>query len=231
MEQANKRTDTNVRIESSWRDALKDFFTTDEWHQLAVSVRQEYLSDKEVYPRATQVFHAFNCCPFTKVRVVILGQDPYHGKGQAHGLSFSVPQGTRTPPSLQNIFKEIQNDTGVTVDTRSGDLTPWTEQGVFLLNSILTVVANTPTAHRGLGWEGFTDTVIQTLSEKREHLVFLLWGAYAKGKQELIDNTKHAVFTAAHPSPFSAHHGFFGCKHFSKANEYLVANAQKPIQW
>jgi uracil-DNA glycosylase len=176
------------------------------------------------------IFNAFWQTPFNKVKVVILGQDPYHNPGQAHGLSFSVPEGTPVPPSLQNIYKEIADDIGGTPPA-SGDLTHWANQGVLLLNAALTVRQNEPASHAKIGWTAFTDAVITTLSEQREGLIFLLWGKFAQDKQQLIDETKHVVLKAAHPSPLSAYKGFLGCKHFSKVNEILVARGQSPIQW
>ncbi len=200
-------------------------------HELRKKVRVLYQdSTKHIYPQPQHLFNAFDTCPFTDVRVVILGQDPYHGAGQAHGLCFSVPEGKSMPPSLQNIFKEIQSDIGTAVPAH-GDLTRWAKQGVFLLNAILTVEAGKPASHHGIGWEEFTDDVITLLSGSREHVVFMLWGNYAKQKQGLIDGDKHCILTAAHPSPFSAENGFFGCKHFSKANEYLKQHNKGSVDW
>ncbi|MEK7150370.1 MAG: uracil-DNA glycosylase, partial [Patescibacteria group bacterium] len=180
---------------------------------------------------AKQIFNAFNLAPFDKVKVVILGQDPYHGKGQAHGLSFSVPDRINPPPSLVNIFKEIESDLNVKIQKTNGNLENWAKQGVLLLNAILTVRANNPASHRNLGWEKLTNAVIKALSNKREHIVFLLWGKFAQEKENLIDASKHLILKAPHPSPFSANSGFFGCKHFSKTNDYLIKTGQTPIDW
>ena len=192
-------------------------------------LEDEYIS-KTIYPKPTDVFNAFNKTPFDKVKVVILGQDPYHGKGQAHGLSFSVPKGITAPPSLRNIFTELKNDIGKEIP-QDGDLTNWAEQGVLLLNAILTVVANSPASHHNMGWEDFTDTVIKTISDKKENIVFILWGAYAQKKKSLIDTQKHLVIESPHPSPFSADRGFFGSKPFSKTNEYLKSKGETEINW
>ncbi len=216
----------DVRIEESWKEVLKDEFEKPYFKELTEFVKQEYETGA-VYPHPKNIFNAFTLTPFNEVRVVILGQDPYHGVGQAHGLSFSVVEGVRNPPSLQNIYKELERDLGKPVDASSGDLTRWAKQGVLLLNATLTVRANTPGSHQGKGWEQFTDAAIKALSDKREHLVFILWGNYAKAKGAHIDRTKHLVIESPHPSPFSAHSGFFGSKPFSKTNEYLT----HPIQW
>jgi uracil-DNA glycosylase len=183
-----------------------------------------------IYPPGSLLFNAFNTTPFEKVKVVLLGQDPYHGKGQAHGLSFSVPEGIKPPPSLINIFKELQSDTGVPIP-RHGNLSKWAQQGVLLLNACLTVRENDPLSHSKIGWTQFTDSVISTISATKKNVVFLLWGKYAQEKQALIDETKHLVLKAAHPSPYSANNGFFGCRHFSKANDYLMKNGLDPIDW
>ena len=220
----------NVIIEPEWAEALQDVFAGEQFARTADFVRAEYLS-KKIFPRPADVFKAFWLTPFSKVKVVILGQDPYHGDGQAHGLCFSVPQGVATPPSLQNIYKEIESDLGIKKDFSSGNLESWAEQGVFLLNAILTVVAHSPASHRNQGWENFTDEVIKVISDKREHVVFMLWGNYARSKKSLIDGQKHLVLEAPHPSPFSAYSGFFGCRHFSKCNEYLISHGQKGINW
>jgi len=193
-------------------------------------VREEYKGEA-VYPPPKYIFRAFDLCPFEKVKVVILGQDPYHGKGQANGLCFAVSDGVALPPSLQNIFKEIESDLGAPLGHRSGDLSRWAEQGVLLLNATLTVRARMAGSHQGRGWEHFTDAAIKALSNERAHLVFILWGNYAKAKGAQIDRSKHLVLESAHPSPFSAASGFFGCKHFSKANEYLEAHGETPIDW
>ena len=181
--------------------------------------------------RARHVFNALNLTPFDKVKVVILGQDPYHGNGQAHGLSFSVPDRINPPPSLVNIFKEIESDLNVKIQKTNDNLENWAKQGVLLLNAILTVRANNPASHRNLGWEKLTNAVIKALSNKREHIVFLLWGKFAQEKENLIDASKHLILKAPHPSPFSANSGFFGCKHFSKTNDYLIKTGQTPIDW
>ncbi len=225
-----KETQSEVTIEPEWSAVLAGYFASREWQTLADFVKAEY-KQKAVYPKPTDIFHAFLLTPFSKVNVVILGQDPYHGAGQAHGLSFSVPKGVRVPPSLQNIYKEIESDLGVKKDFTSGNLEYWAEQGVFLLNAILSVVANSPASHQRKGWEVFTDTVIQKISLEREHVVFMLWGNFARSKKNLIDTNKHLVLEAPHPSPFSAHSGFFGSKHFSKCNEYLKKHNKKPIVW
>lgn len=219
----------NIKIEASWKEALTEEFEKPYFKELTEFVRGEYLSGK-VFPPPKFIFHAFELCPFDTVKVVILGQDPYHGDGQAHGLSFSVPEGVHIPPSLQNIYKEMAGDVGGSIPTH-GNLESWAQQGVLLLNATLTVRAHTAGSHQGKGWEEFTDAVIRTLSQKKEHLVFLLWGNYAKKKRELIDSEKHLVLEAAHPSPFSAYNGFFGCKHFSKTNTYLKKHDSEPIYW
>jgi len=219
-----------VNIEPSWKEILKDEFDKPYFNELTQFVRDEYAKGP-VYPHPKNIFSAFDLTPFNDVKVVILGQDPYHGAGQAHGLSFSVKEGVRTPPSLKNIFKELESDLGKPVDRTSGDLTQWATQGVLLLNSTLTVRAGAAGSHQGKGWEQFTDAVIQALSDKREHIVFILWGNYAKAKGAHIDRSKHLVIESPHPSPFSAHTGFFGSKPFSKANKYLKHNVEKEIIW
>ncbi len=225
-----------VKIESSWKEKLKGEFEQDYFAELTRFVKEEYQSGV-VYPAPKNIFRAFELCPFDKVKVVIIGQDPYHGAGQANGLAFAVGEQTPIPPSLQNIFKEIDSDLGVSVGSqtsnapKSGDLSRWAEQGVLLLNATLTVRAHTAGSHQGKGWERFTDAVIRALADERAGLVFLLWGNYAKAKGAHIDRTKHLVLEAAHPSPLSAHAGFFGCKHFSKANAYLTDHGQAPIEW
>lgn len=220
----------DVALEPSWKKALRDEFAKSYFTDLRTFVRNEYLT-RTVYPHPKNVFAAFALTPFDAVKVVILGQDPYHGAGQAIGLSFAVKEGVRIPPSLQNIYKEIRSDVGIEPDALNGDLTRWATQGVLLLNSTLTVRAATAGSHQGHGWELFTDTAIRALSEKREHLVFILWGNYARQKGTVIDRTKHLVIESAHPSPFSAASGFFGSKPFSKANEYLKENGEKEIDW
>lgn len=218
----------DVHIEPSWKEVLKDEFDKAYFKELTTFVKQEYASEA-VYPHPKNIFSAFDLTPFNDVNVVILGQDPYHGAGQAHGLSFSVVEGVRNPPSLQNIYKELESDLGKPVNKSSGDLTRWAKQGVLLLNSTLTVRAGVPGSHQGKGWEQFTDAVIKALSEKREHLVFILWGNYAKAKGAHIDRSKHLVIESPHPSPFSAHSGFFGSRPFSKANEYLRQQGKTQI--
>lgn len=219
-----------VKIEPSWEEKLKGEFEKEYFAELTSFVKKEY-KDGAVYPAPKNIFRAFDLCPFEKVKVVILGQDPYHGVKQANGLCFAVNDGVPVPPSLQNIFKEIISDFGKPLVHTSGDLTRWAEQGVLLLNATLTVRAHNAGSHQGKGWEEFTDAVIRALSEERAGLVFMLWGNYAKQKGAHIDRTKHLVLEAPHPSPFSAFSGFFGCKHFSKANEYLVAHNETPIDW
>jgi len=219
----------NPNIESSWLEVLKDEFR----QPYFIEIKKFLLEDKKkyrVFPPGQLIFNAFNLTPFDKVKIVIIGQDPYHGYGQAHGLCFSVPKGVAKPPSLQNIFKELKEDLNINPPDH-GDLSGWAKQGVFLLNAILTVRENTPESHRNIGWENFTNAAIKNLSDKKEHLVFMLWGAYAQEKEKLIDNKKHLILKAAHPSPFSANRGFFGCHHFSKANQYLIANNIDPIKW
>lgn len=218
-----------VHIESSWKAVLQDEFAKEYFVDLSDKVRQAYLK-KTVYPPPKLVFNAFEHCPFESLKVVILGQDPYHGPGQAMGLSFSVPDGVKTPPSLRNMYKEIKDDTGADVP-ESGNLERWANQGVLLLNATLTVEKGNAGSHQGLGWEQFTDAVIKTISDEKEHVVFMLWGNYARGKKELIDASKHLILEAPHPSPFSADRGFFGCKHFSKCNAYLLKYNRTAIDW
>ncbi|HDO23629.1 MAG TPA: uracil-DNA glycosylase [bacterium] len=219
----------DVKIEPSWKKALAEEFEKPYFKELAGFVKNGY-KEGTVYPPPKFIFNAFELCPFDKVRVVILGQDPYHGRGQAHGLCFSVPESAAMPPSLQNIYKEINTDLGLPIP-QSGNLEHWAKQGVLLLNATLTVQAGNPASHQGRGWEQFTDAVIKKLSDEKEGLVFLLWGRYAKEKGEVIDRDRHLVLEAAHPSPFSAASGFLGCKHFSKANDYLASRGQTPIKW
>lgn len=218
----------DVRLEASWKQLLAEEFETSSFEALAMFVRTAYQT-RTVYPPPAQLFRAFDLCPVDRVKVVILGQDPYHGPGQAHGLSFSVPAGVTLPPSLRNIAKELQADTGEVLS--SGDLTRWAEQGVLLLNAVLTVEAGQPASHQGKGWEVFTDGVIRRLADAQEHLVFVLWGKYAQQKAALIDDSRHLVISSAHPSPFSAERGFFGSKPFSRANAYLTQHGKTPIQW
>ncbi len=219
----------NVRIEESWHKALAEQWEMPYFKTLTDFVRAQYATTT-VYPPASKIFAAFDACPFDKVKVVILGQDPYHGPGQANGLCFSVNPGVPYPPSLINIFKEVSSDTGAAAPS-DGDLSRWARQGVFMLNSVLTVEQGRAASHASRGWETLTDAAIATLSANREHLVFLLWGSYAINKGKLIDRSKHLVLTSVHPSPLSAHRGFFGNRHFSRANEYLQAHGITPIQW
>ncbi|MDM8145445.1 uracil-DNA glycosylase [Bacteroides eggerthii] len=219
----------SVQIENSWKEKLTDEFEKPYFKELTDFVRQEYKT-QVCYPPGNLIFNAFNLCPFDQVKVVIIGQDPYHGPGQAHGLCFSVNDGIPFPPSLQNIFKEIQADLGKEVPV-SGNLTRWAEQGVLLLNATLTVRAHQAASHQRHGWEEFTDAVIRKLSQERDHLVFILWGAYAQKKGAVIDRERHLVLTSAHPSPLSAYHGFFGNKHFSLTNAYLEQYGKTPINW
>jgi uracil-DNA glycosylase len=222
----------NIKINLEWAQVLKDYFETNNWKDLSIFIKSEYLDkNKKIFPEAKNVFKAFDLTPFSKVKVIILGQDPYHDDKQANGLCFSVPKGLVLPPSLKNIYKEIEADLNIKKDFTDGDLEKWAEQGVFLLNSILTVIAHNPASHRNKGWESFTNEVIKTLSDKRQNLVFILWGNYAKSKKSLIDTKRHLVLEAPHPSPFSVHTGFFGCKHFSKCNEYLKKNQIGEIGW
>lgn len=218
-----------VHIHASWQALLGDYFAGPAFSELRNFVRSEY-SSQRIYPPAKHIFAALDACPFDKVRVVILGQDPYHGPGQAHGLCFSVPQGIEMPPSLRNIFRELKRDLGVPMPT-SGDLSAWAAQGVLLLNAVLTVAAGLPNSHQGKGWEAFTDKIIALLSEKKEHVVFMLWGAYAQRKGAQIDPAKHKVLETSHPSPFSVERGFAGCCHFSQANTYLQEKGFAPIDW
>jgi uracil-DNA glycosylase len=220
----------SVKIEESWRKVLAPEFEKPYFQHLIAFVKGEYATTT-VYPPGPQIFHAFEACPFDKVKVVILGQDPYHGKGQAHGLSFSVADGVRTPPSLQNIFKELQADLPETPPAPNGNLDRWAEQGVLLLNATLTVRAADPGSHQKKGWEQFTDAVIQQISDQKEHVVFILWGAYAQKKGEIIDARKHLVLKAAHPSPYAADRGFFGSRPFSQTNAYLEQHGEQPIKW
>ena len=222
----------NPQIEEGWKKALVEEFGAEYMKELKGKLVEKMNNGMVIYPPAKQIFQAFNLTPFDKVKVVILGQDPYHGKGQAHGLSFSVLDGTNPPPSLINIFKEIESDLAVKPPkTKNGNLEGLARQGVLLLNAILTVRANSPASHRNLGWEKLTNAAIKALSDKREHIVFLLWGKFAQEKESLIDASKHIVLKAPHPSPYSANSGFFGSKHFSKTNEYLLKTGQTPIEW
>ena len=218
-----------VKIEKSWQEVLQTEFDKPYFENLVGFVKQEYASNT-IFPPAGQIFNAFNTCPFNNVKVVILGQDPYHGPGQAHGLCFSVNDGIQFPPSLQNIFKEITSDLGIPAP-KTGNLTRWAEQGVLLLNATLTVRASQAGSHQGKGWEEFTDAVIKTISEKAENVVFILWGSYAIKKKSLINASKHCILTAPHPSPLSSYRGFFGCKHFSQTNTYVTCKVKTPIVW
>ncbi len=220
-----------IQLEASWKNALSEFLLSTQMDELKQFLVTEKQSEKIIYPPSSLIFNALNTTPFNRVKVVILGQDPYHGPNQAHGLSFSVQRGVALPPSLRNIFHELNTDLGIPVP-KHGDLTRWAEQGVLLLNAVLTVEAGQPTSHQKRGWEDFTDHVIDVLNEQCEHIVFILWGAYAQRKGQRIDQNKHLVLKAAHPSPLSANRGgFFGCKVFSKANNYLKQNGIEPINW
>jgi len=219
-----------VRIEQSWKEVLHDEFDKSYFIDLAGKLHAEKAAGRKIYPPGSKIFNAFDLTPFDKVKVVILGQDPYHNPGQAEGLSFSVPDGIQPPPSLLNIYKEIEDDLGVRLDKSSGSLEGWARQGVFLLNAILTVRAGQAASHSGIGWQTFTDAVIKALSDRREGIIFLLWGNFARSKKELIDTSRHYVLEAAHPSPL-ARGAFFGCRHFSKTNEILINNGLEPIDW
>jgi len=220
----------DVKIESSWKEVLKSEFSKPYFLQIAAHLKTEKATGATIYPPGQLIFNAFDKTPFEQVKVVLLGQDPYHGPGQAMGLSFSVPDGVTPPPSLVNIYKELHKDIGMPIP-KKGDLTKWAEQGVLLLNAVLTVRANEPASHSKIGWMDFTDAVIRKISEEKTGVVFLLWGRFAQEKQVLIDATKHFVLKAAHPSPFSADKGFFGCKHFSRTNELLMKEGLSPIDW
>ncbi len=219
----------DVRIEESWKNVLKSEFEKDYFKSLAEFVRREYQT-KQIYPPAKLIFNAFDECPFDQVKVVILGQDPYHGYGEAHGLCFSVPDNVKTPPSLMNIFKEIEQSLGIKIPT-NGNLTRWAKQGVLLLNATLTVEANKAGSHQNRGWEEFTDAVVRLIAEKKSNVVFMLWGAYAQKKASFVDKNKHLLLKSVHPSPLAAYRGFFGNNHFVKANKYLEKNDIAPIQW
>lgn len=219
-----------IKLDPSWLAVLGDEFEKEYMTQLKAFLLAEKKAGKTIYPAGENWFNALNTTPFDKVKVVILGQDPYHGPGQAHGLCFSVLPGVPAPPSLANMFQELQKDCGIPI-SKHGSLQHWAEQGVLLLNAVLTVEHSKANAHQGRGWEHFTDKCIEHLNREREHLVFLLWGSYAQKKGQLIDRNKHLVLQAPHPSPLSAHRGFFGCKHFSKTNEYLKQHGEKPIDW
>ena len=219
----------DVKIEASWKSLLTDEFARPYFENLTEFVHEEYRTQK-IYPPAKLIFNAFDQCPFDQLKVVILGQDPYHGPGQAHGLCFSVNDGIDFPPSLRNIFKELQNDVGKPIPS-TGNLTSWAQQGVLLLNATLTVRAHQAGSHQKKGWEEFTDAVIHKINEKKEHVVFILWGSYAIRKGEFIDQNKHLVLTSVHPSPLSASRGYFGNHHFSKTNEFLKEHDLEPINW
>lgn len=220
----------DVKIEESWKKALKDEFNQPYFGEIVGFLRMEKAAGKVIYPPGSLVFNAFNLTPFDNVKAVLLGQDPYHGKGQAHGLCFSVQDGVKPPPSLVNIYKELHSDIGVPIP-QTGNLTKWAEQGLLMLNASLTVRAGEPMSHSRIGWAEFTNAVIRKVSDEKKGVVFLLWGKFAQEKQALIDETKHRVLKAAHPSPYSADSGFFGCKHFSKTNEYLAQEGIDPIDW
>ncbi|QEH41790.1 uracil-DNA glycosylase [Chitinophaga sp. XS-30] len=220
----------DVKIESSWKEVLKDEFQKTYFEQIVMFLKHEKALNKVIYPPGNLIFNAFDKTPFDNVKVVILGQDPYHGPGQAHGLCFSVQKGVKPPPSLVNIYKELNKDVGIPIP-ETGDLTKWAEHGVLLLNAMLTVRNGEPASHSKIGWETFTDAVIRKISDLKEGVVFMLWGKFAQDKQVLIDATRHYILKAAHPSPFSADKGFFGCRHFSKANELLVKDGKEPVDW
>ena len=220
----------NVQIEESWKQILKEEFTSPYFQQIPLHLRTEKAQGKIIYPPGPLIFNAFNSTPVQRLKGVILGPDPYHGPNQAHGLSFSVPNGVPPPPSLINIFKELRDDIGVNIPNH-GNLSRWAEQGVFLLNASLTVRASEPMSHAKIGWAEFTNAVIKKISDEKQHVVFLLWGKFAQEKRTLIDSSKHLILRSVHPSPLSAHAGFFGCKHFSKTNEWLVSKGIDPIDW
>lgn len=219
-----------VKLEASWLREVGEEFEQPYMHELSAFLREQKAAGKRIFPPGGKIFNALDSTPFDEVKVVILGQDPYHGPGQAHGLCFSVPPGVAPPPSLQNIFKELQSDLDFRIPTH-GCLEHWAGQGVLLLNAVLTVEARRAASHQGKGWEQFTDFIVQRLNERRSGLVFMLWGAYAQRKGEIIDRDTHLVLAAPHPSPFSADRGFFGCRHFSRANEYLREQGKDPIDW
>jgi uracil-DNA glycosylase len=219
-----------IKMETSWKNALSELFDKPYFSQIADHLKAEKALNTTIYPSGGLIFNAFRLTPYEKVKVIILGQDPYHNPHQAMGLSFSVPDGIKPPPSLVNIFKELNKDIGMAIPS-SGNLTAWAKQGVLLLNAVLTVRANEPASHAKIGWTKFTDDVILSLSSQKTGLVFILWGNFAQEKIKLIDSSKHKILKAAHPSPFSAYNGFFGCKHFSATNEYLVKNNIDPIDW
>ena len=219
----------DVKIEKEWKEVLKEEFNKEYFSRIADFLHKEKGEERIIYPPGSLIFNAFELTPFSKVKVVILGQDPYHGPNQAHGLSFSVPDGVTPPPSLKNIYKEIESDLGVKLN-KNGNLEAWARQGVFLLNAVLTVRASQAASHSNIGWNLFTDSVIKTISDQKEGVVFMLWGNFARSKRDLIDHTRHLVLEAAHPSPL-ARGAFFGCRHFSRCNEYLISNNTAPINW
>ncbi len=219
----------DVKIEPHWKEALKDEFEKEYFRGIAEFLHKEKREGKTIYPPGSLIFNAFELTPIDDVKVVILGQDPYHGVNQAHGLSFSVPEGVTPPPSLKNIYKEIESDLGIKL-SKNGNLEEWARQGVFLLNAVLTVRASQPASHSNIGWHLFTDSVIKRISDTKENVVFMLWGNFARSKRELIDREKHLILEAAHPSPL-ARGAFFGCRHFSKCNEYLLSKGKSPIDW
>ena len=219
----------NVKIAEDWKALLADEFEQPYFAELVGFVREEYGS-RQIFPRGANIFRAFDKCPFDKLKVVIIGQDPYHGEGQANGLCFSVNDGVQFPPSLRNIFQEVESDTGAPVPT-SGNLDRWAEQGVLLLNAVLTVRAHEAASHAGRGWERFTDAVVREIAARREGVVYMLWGSYAQRKGAIADPSRNCILKAVHPSPLSAYRGFFGCRHFSQANNYLVTHGKDPIVW
>jgi len=223
-------TEMDVKIQQEWKEALEEEFKKDYFKNLVEYLHKEKESGQVIYPPGSLIFNAFKLTPFNNVKVVILGQDPYHNPGQAHGLSFSVPEGVIAPPSLKNIYKEIESDLGISLQGKSGNLEGWAKQGVFMLNAILTVRAGVAASHSRIGWEKFTDAVIQTLSDKKNGIVFMLWGNFARSKKVLIDNTKHTILEAAHPSPLAGG-AFFGCRHFSRCNQVLTSEGLSPIDW
>lgn len=228
--EATPSPSSTIKLEPTWKAVLEDVFATPNMQALKKFLTAEKAAGKIIHPRGSLIFNAMNSTPFDQVKVVILGQDPYHGPGQAHGLSFSVPEGVAPPPSLRNIFKEIEQDLNIKLPNH-GCLQSWADQGVLLLNSVLTVEQHKAASHKGQGWEQFTDTIISRLNEQRKNLVFLLWGSYAQQKGKFIDRERHLVLKSPHPSPLSAHRGFFGNQHFSKANAYLQENSIEPISW
>ncbi len=230
MQEVSNQPKIKPQIEEGWKSALKEEFAKPYFSEIKNFLQAEKQKGKTIYPPGSEIFNAFNTTSFGKVKVVIIGQDPYHGKGQAHGLSFSVKDGIKPPPSLINMYKELESDIQFIIPSH-GNLESWAKQGVLMLNAILTVEAGKPASHRKIGWENFTDAAIKSLSAQKEGLVFLLWGKFAQEKGILIDNTKHHILKAPHPSPYSASYGFFGCKHFSKANELLQQQGLTPINW